>query len=294
MSRPFSCVALVGRHHTAGVGDTLDEIAAFLRARDQEVLFEAETARSIGREETGVPAEGIGERADLAVVVGGDGTMLGIARQMAGFDVPLVGINHGRLGFMTDVPLASWRDALKAILDGQYETGHRTLLSARVMRSHEVVFSALALNDVVVSRGAYGRMVELDVEVDGVFMYTQRADGLIVSTPTGSTAYSLSAAGPILHPNLAGFVIVPVAPQALSNRPIVLPDSSRIMIRVHEAPDSRVNCDMQTFADLQTADEIHIERAPYRIRLLHPVGYSYFATLRKKLSWQLLPQAPER
>jgi NAD+ kinase len=217
--------------------------------------------------------------------------MLGIARELAPWGVPVIGINHGRLGFMTDIPLDRWTDALAAILDGHYEAEERTLLDACVLRDPDssIPFAARALNDVVIGRGLVGRMIELNVEVDGKFMYTQRADGLIIATPTGSTAYALSANGPILHPQLNGIVLVPVAPQALSNRPIVLPDTCRVTVRIGDETDARVNCDMQTFSDLHPGDRIVIERSAYRIRFLHPSGYSYFATLRGKLAWQALP-----
>lgn len=288
--RRFGTIALVGRYQTPGVAGTLTEIALFLQGRGVTVVLEADTAQAIGRTDLpcATPAQ-IGETADLAIVVGGDGTMLGIARELAAYDIPLVGINHGRLGFITDVPLARWREALALILDGRHESGRRTLLAARVERDGRTLFSASALNDVVVARGASGRMVELIVHVDGLFMYTQRADGLIVATPTGSTAYSLSANGPILHPRLPGIVLAPVAPHSLSNRPIVLPDSSRITICLSESRDAMVTCDMQSFSQLTPGDEVVIERSPHTIEFLHPPGWSYFETLRAKLKWHALP-----
>jgi NAD+ kinase len=285
----FQTVALVGRFRSNGIADTLDRIEEFLRQRGLAVLRLAggDEASSGGKTPLDLHADAI----DLAIVVGGDGTMLGIARELAPHGVPVIGINHGRLGFMTDIPLERWSEALAAILDGQFEAEERTLLDARVLRDGEqtIAFEARALNDVVVGRGFVGRMIELNVEVDGKFMYTQRADGLIVATPTGSTAYALSANGPILHPQLGGIVLVPVAPQALSNRPIVLPDSSCVTVRIGEETDARVNCDMQTFSDLHPGDRIVIARSAHRIRFLHPSGYSYFATLRGKLAWQALP-----
>lgn len=288
--RRFKTIALVGRYQTAGVAQTLLEISQFLSQRGCDVVLESETAAAISRTDLrhGPPAE-LGQTADLAVVVGGDGTMLGIARELAPYDIPMVGINHGRLGFMTDIALSRWNDVLVDVLAGRYVSEERTMLNARVMRGDAVIFSALALNDVVVARGASGRMVELQVHVDGQYMYTQRADGLILATPTGSTAYALSSAGPILYPSIAGIVLVPVAPQALSNRPIVLPDHCTVSIRVSEARDSRVNCDMQTFTALETGDEIVVQRAPHRTEFLHPAGYSYFGTLRQKLNWHAIP-----
>jgi len=285
----FQTVALVGRFRSSGIEQTLDRIEVFLRSRGLEVIRpitsidNAGDVKSLAR----LPAHAI----DLAIVVGGDGTMLGIARELAPSGVPVIGINHGRLGFMTDIPLDRWTEALAAILDGHYEAEERTLLDTRVLRDpdSQVPFEARALNDVVVGRGLVGRMLELNVEVDGKFMYTQRADGLIIATPTGSTAYALSANGPILHPQLSGIVLVPVAPQALSNRPIVLPDTCTVTVRIGDETDARVNCDMQTFSDLHPGDRIVIQRSAHRIRFLHPSGYSYFATLRGKLAWQALP-----
>ncbi len=290
MKPAFDCVAIVGRYQSEGVSGTLLEIADFLHQRGIEVLIETETADAVGcRQYTRASIPEIGARAKLAIALGGDGTMLGLARNLASFQVPLVGINHGRLGFVTDISLAQWREALGQILDGSFASEDRTLLTARVMRGEKEVWRHLAMNDVVVSRSSRAGMIELQVHVDGIYMYNQRADGLIVATPTGSTAYALSANGPILHPRLAGLVMVPVAPQALSNRPIALPDDANISIRVVDGREPRVAGDMQVFSDLQIGDDILIERAPYRARFLHPSGYSYFATLRTKLNWHELP-----
>lgn len=290
MSTPFRTVALVGRYQSDGVAGTLTEIAAFLRERAVAVLVDVGTAEAIGRTDLeAATVDEIGHRADLAVAVGGDGTMLGLARHLAQYDVPLVGINHGRLGFVTDIPLEQWRDALGRILEGDYSSEERTQLTTRVLRGSQEIWNQVAMNDVTVSRSSRAGMIELQVHVDGIYMYNQRADGLIVATPTGSTAYALSANGPILHPRLAGLVLVPVAPQALSNRPIALPDDARIHITVVEGREPRVAGDMQVFSDLQVGDDIIVERAPYRARFLHPPGYSYFGTLRSKLNWHELP-----
>lgn len=289
----FQTVALVGRFRSSGIEQTLDRIEIFLRERGLAVFRPAGSAEHAGDVKSIVSRSGSTTDLpiDLAIVVGGDGTMLGIARELAPWGVPVIGINHGRLGFMTDIPLDRWTEALAAILDGHYEAEERTLLDACVLRDPDslIPFRARALNDVVIGRGLVGRMIELNVEVDGKFMYTQRADGLIIATPTGSTAYALSANGPILHPQLSGIVLVPVAPQALSNRPIVLPDTCKVTVRIGDETDARVSCDMQTFSDLHPGDRIVIERSAHRIRFLHPSGYSYFATLRGKLAWQALP-----
>ncbi len=286
----FKTIALVGRYQSEGVVKTLEEIASFLSALGCDVMLESETALAIGRQDMKhASTDLIGQQADLAISIGGDGTMLGIARELARFDVPLVGINHGRLGFITDIALDQWRDALSQVLNGKYESDHRSLLAAEVKRSGEKVWETLALNDVVVSRSSRAGMIELQVHVDGHYMYNQRADGLIIATPTGSTAYALSAAGPILHPSLGGVVLVPVAPHALSNRPICLSDDVEITIRVVDGKEPRVSGDMQMFSDLQMGDDIVIRRAPFTAEFLHPLGYNHFATLRNKLNWQEMP-----
>ncbi|HMM51664.1 MAG TPA: NAD kinase [Burkholderiaceae bacterium] len=290
MKNRFNRVALVSRPQTESVGGTVREIATFLRRRGVAVLVEERSAVMLGASELeSASLEQIGHEADLAVAIGGDGTMLGAARALAPHEVPLVGINHGRLGFITDIGLDSWSQALSSILEGHYASEQRTLLTARVVRGQEVVWTELALNDVVVNRSSRAGMIELQVHVDDLYMYSQRADGLIVATPTGSTAYALSANGPILHPQLAGIVLVPVAPQSLSNRPIALPDDVTITIRVVEGREPRVAGDMQVFSDLQVGDDIIVQRAGFTTTFLHPPGYSYFATLRGKLNWHELP-----
>ncbi|MFT5532322.1 MAG: NAD+ kinase [Burkholderiaceae bacterium] len=292
---PLKTIAIVGKPTAAGIAQSLCEIADFLVATGHVVVLEHETALSTGM--TCYPQmtpEQIGTSVDAAIVVGGDGTMLGIARQLAPYDVPLIGINQGRLGFMTDIPLDRMMPLLTAMLDGKIESERRSLLEGVVYREGLPIFNALAFNDVVVSRGTGSGMVELRVDVDGHFMYNQRSDGLIVATPTGSTAYSLSAGGPLLHPSLGGIVLVPIAPHALSNRPIVLPDYSEIVITVISGRDTSVNFDMQSLASLQLHDRIVIRRSAHTITFLHPPGWSYYDTLREKLHWNEYPSVEGR
>jgi len=286
-------VAIVGKYMAAGIEDTLAELAGFLHQSGLNVVFEQETAQNLRLEPKAVvmTPEQIGRHADVAVVVGGDGTMLGIARQLAPYDVPLIGINQGRLGFMTDITQDAMLAALTDMFGGKLESERRTLLEADVVRDGKNIFHALAFNDVVVSRGSTAGMSELKVEVDGRFMYNQRSDGLIVSTPTGSSAYSLSAGGPLLHPNLGGVVLVPIAPHALSNRPIVLPDTCTIEIEIMGGRDISVNFDMQSLAHLQHHDRIVVRRSQHTITFLHPQGWSYYDTLREKLHWHEYPSA---
>jgi len=293
MTSQFRQVALIGKYHAAVSGpaasstrEALEDIAQFLMSQGCEVHFERETASASGiAGYSTLDVPGIGTHCDLGLVVGGDGTMLGIGRQMARFGVPLIGINQGRLGFITDIPLDQYRATLTPMLRGQYDEDHRSLMHARVMRDGHCVFDALAMNDVVVNRGATSGMVELRVEVDGHFVANQRADGLIVATPTGSTAYSLSAGGPLLHPSTPGWVMVPIAPHTLSNRPIVLPDASEIAIEVVSGRDASANFDMQSLASLLHGDRITVRRSQHRVRFLHPHGWTYFDTLRQKLHW---------
>ncbi len=289
---PQQTIALVVRPNTAGIDEPVQAIVDFLREGGYRVAFEAETAGHVKVD--GVDAmtvEDIGRLAKLAIVVGGDGTMLGVARQLARYKVPLIGINQGRLGFMTDIPIDRMLPVLAAILSGRRKAEERTMLEARVVRDGVEIHCSVAVNDVVVARGSGAGMAELKVSVDGAFMYNQRSDGLIVSTPTGSTAYALSAGGPLLHPSLAGIVLVPIAPHALSNRPIVVPDTSEIVVEIMSGRDVSVNFDMQTFTSLQHGDQIGISRSPNTITFLHPEGWSYYHTLREKLHWNEYPSS---
>ncbi len=296
MRSKFRHVALIGKYHPSlgspaptasdALRETLLKISRFLSEQGCEVALEQATAGHSGI--SGHPildvAE-IGAQCDLGLVVGGDGTMLGIGRQMACYGVPLIGINHGRLGFMTDIPLDNYEETLTPMLRGAYSEDHRSLMHAKVMRDGVCVFDALALNDVVVNRGGTSGMLELRVEVDGHFVANQRVDGLIIATPTGSTAYSLSAGGPLLHPSIPGWVMVPIAPHTLSNRPVVLADQSEITIEIVAGRDASANFDMQSLASLLRGDRINVRRSQHRVRFLHPLGWSYFDTLRKKLHW---------
>jgi NAD+ kinase len=286
MAKRFRHVAIVGKHQAQGMRELLDELAHFLARQGLDVSFERATAMNTGL--AGYPelstAE-IGAQCDLAVVVGGDGTMLGIARELARHNIPLVGINQGRLGFITDIPVGQFREALAPMIAGDYEEEHRSMLEGGVWRDNERIFEGLSLNDVVVSRGATASMVELKIDIGDEFVANLRADGLIVASPTGSTAYALSAGGPILHPGIAGWVLVPIASHTLSNRPIVLPDSGEIRIEIVAGRDASANFDMQSLTSLLHGDQVRVRRSAHKVRFLHPRGWSYYATLRRKLRW---------
>ncbi len=289
MPSRFRHAALVGKyqgHQAQGIRGILEEVAQFLLRQGLEVSLEQQTAQNAGIVDHGsLTAEQLGRECDLAVVVGGDGTMLGIARQLAHHGTPLVGINQGRLGFITDIPGDHYAQALAPMIAGDYEEEHRTMIEGGVSRDGRVVFESFALNDVVVSRGATSSMVELKVDIGPEFVANFRADGLIVGSPTGSTAYAMSAGGPILHPAVAAWVLVPIAPHELSNRTIVLPDTVQIGIEVVAGRDASVSFDMQATASLMHGDRVSVRRSPDQVRFLHPRGWSYYATLRRKLRW---------
>lgn len=292
MSTPFRTLALIGKYQSPDVAESVLSIARFLRDRGLAVLIEQGTASSIGGAQDFPVAsyEHIGASADLAVVIGGDGTMLHTARRLIEHGVPLVGVNLGRLGFLTDIARTAATERLGEILDGAHAEEERFMLDVEVLRSGERVFHTLALNDVVVNKGDLGRMIEFELSIDGEFVYTQRSDGMIVSTPTGSTAYALSANGPILHPSVGGIALVPLCPHALTARPITLPDTCRIDILLLPPHDARVHFDGQTRFDLRAGDCVRLTRSSRSLRLLHPKGYSYFAMLRQKLHWSAAPR----
>jgi NAD+ kinase len=286
MKSQFRHVALVGKFQAQGSRSALEHIAHFLGTKGCEVAIEHDTASNTGLTQfPTLDAAAIGAQCDLALVVGGDGTMLGIGRRLAKFGIPLVGINQGRLGFITDIAFDDYQSILEPMLRGEFEEERRWMMQAEVVRDGRCVFSATAMNDVVVNRGATAGMVELRVEVDGRFVANQRADGLIIASPTGSTAYALSAGGPLLHPSIAGWVLVPIAPHTLSNRPIVLPDAGEVAIEIVAGRDASANFDMQSLASLMHGDRITVRRSEHQMRFLHPKGWSYFDTLRKKLHW---------
>ncbi len=287
-------VALIGKYHSPEIAESLVAMAHALSVRGVRVVIETVTAKnSISPDELRpwefMDFQAIGECAEMAVVIGGDGTLLNAARQLASYGVPLVGINQGRLGFMTDIARQDMLTCIDDLLDGRFAPETRMLLDADVLRGGVRIAANLALNDVVVDKGAIGRLIEFELFIDGEFIYSLRSDGLIAATPTGSTAYSLSANGPILHPAVSGIALVPLCPHSLTNRPILVGDRNEIGVRIVRATDSRVHFDGQVTFDLKQGDLVRIRRSAHSICLLHPPGYSYFAMLRKKLHWSEQP-----
>ncbi|WP_306603731.1 NAD kinase [Azonexus sp.] len=288
-------IALVGKYHSPEIAESLVRLAEYLHERGVSVFIERETSEHIGKlvdlaRWVTCGFNDIGAHADLAIVLGGDGTMLNAARRLARYCVPLVGVNQGRLGFMTDIARDDMLTCMDDLLDGRFQRENRMLLAAEVIRDGKELASNIALNDVVVDKGAIGRMIEFELFIDGAFIYNLRSDGLIVSTPTGSTAYSLSSGGPILHPTLTGIALVPLCPHSLTNRPIIVNDQADIELRITQADDPRAHFDGQLTLDLQRGDSVRLRRSEHTICFLHPPGYSYFAMLRQKLHWSERPR----
>jgi len=279
-------LGLVGKYQGGGSLEGLQQVIDLVRQQGAEVVLDADTAMHWpGANCPSQPLLELGGTCDAVLVLGGDGTMLGAGRELAACGVPVIGINHGRLGFMTDIALEDVAQTLVPMLQGAYETESRPLMHATVWRQDACIFEATTLNDVVVYRGGASGMVELTVQVGERFLARQRADGLIVASPTGSTAYALSAGGPILHPSIAGWVLVPIAPHMLSNRPILLPANETVTIEVVAARDAHAHFDMQRLTSLQVGDRVCVNASQHALQLLHPQGWSYFDTLRRKLHW---------
>ena len=279
----FGRVALIGKLRSAEIAESLRELRAMLEQRGCEVLIERETASDLGLR--GVDYVAIGAEAKLAIVVGGDGTMLAAARNLVRYHVPLVGVNQGRVGFMTDIGHDDMRSGIGAILEGRYSIEERALLEAEIKRNNKSVLQTIALNEAVVGKGSQGRLIEFNLLIDGEFVYSLRADGVIVATPTGSTAYAMSAQGPILHPAVPAFALVPLNPHTLSARPVSVSDRMMIEIVLVRALDARAHFDGFALADMQQGDRLLLKRSADAVRFVHPPGYSYFATLREKLRW---------
>lgn len=283
MPLAFRRVALIGKLRSPEIEASLKGLREFLEKRGCEVLIEAETAGDLGVR--GADYETIGKNADLAVVIGGDGTMLAAARSLVGRRIPLTGVNQGRLGFMTDIGHDDMQAGIGAILDGRFTMEERALLDAEILRDGKAILRTVALNEAVVGKGSQGRLIEFELSIDGEFVYKLRGDGVIVATPTGSTAYALSAQGPILHPAVPALALVPLNPHTLSARPVSVSDRSVIEIVLARALDARAHFDGFALADMAEGDRLVLRRSAEAVRFVHPPGYRYFATLREKLRW---------
>lgn len=284
MKPAFTRVALVGKQ-APEIAQSLRALRDFLRQRGCEVIIEKETAASVGENGAVAGFEEIGRSADLAIVLGGDGTMLAAARNLARHKVPLAGINQGRLGFMTDIALSEMSESVGAILEGRHTIEERALIEAEILRGGKSLLRTVALNEAVLTKGSQARLIEFKLSINGEYVYRLRADGVIVATPTGSTAYALSAQGPILQPTVPAFALVPLNPHVLSARPISVSDSSVIEIELLRALDARAHFDGFALTDLQEGDRLVLKRSADAIHFVHPPGYSYFTMLREKLRW---------
>jgi len=288
MAEDFQQIGLIGKFEDPGIRETILRLAVYLREKKRRLLVEDTTGAYLGKHGLRTaPLAEIAVDSDLAIVVGGDGTMLHAARALAEMNVPLLGVNLGRLGYLTDVSPDDMLTSIDQILAGDFEEEHRLLLRSTAVSETESGPPTLALNDVVIHKWNSARMIELETYIDGHLVGTQRSDGLIVSTPTGSTAYALSGGGPLLHPTLDALVLVSVCPHTLNTRPIVVSGDSRIEISVcgtqHE--HVRVTCDGQLNLPLRKDQRIRIEKDDRCARLIHPRGHNHFYVMRKKLGW---------
>ncbi len=284
----FSRIGLVGRPGSDRALHTLKRLIRYLQGRGVDVVLEEETSNALPGHTLEISNnEALGKTCDLVIVVGGDGSLLGAARALSKYKVPLLGVNRGRLGFLTDITPDDIETKVEEVLSGKYMMETRFLLDSSVIRKGTLIGGGDALNDVVIHPGRFVRMIEFELYIDGQFVYSQRSDGLIVSTPTGSTAYALSGGGPIMHPKLDAIVIVPMNPHTLSSRPIVVDGNSEIKILVGEENSAypHVTCDGQSHVVTNPGDEIHIHKKPHKLHLIHPLNHNFYETCRTKLGW---------
>ena len=292
MSTTFKTVGLFAKDFGAQIADTLNLLCAELDRHKIEAVLDSSAAEYFENRDLSVASrEEIAKRCDLAIVVGGDGTLLNVARALAPAGVPILGVNLGRLGFLADVSPHELTERLNEIFKGQFEEEHRSMLSATVIRDGQIISQSDALNDVVIHKWDIARMIELETRIDERLLYKLRADGLIVSTPTGSTAYALSGGGPILDPALQALVLVPICPHTLSNRPVVVSDTANISVIVQGSASTKaqITCDGQINVGLIGGDLVNINRTQHDVRLIHPSGHDHFDTMRKKLHWAEQP-----
>ena len=288
MQHPFKSVALIGNAKDERVADCMVALARHLAARSLRPLVDVRQPPLFPPDSIVLcPEQSFATRADLIISIGGDGTLLYAASLVAEHAVPLLGINRGRLGFLTDVGPASMLEDVDAVLDGRYTQDRRSLIAARLLREGAPQARALALNDVVINKRDTGRMMEFETAINGRYVNSHGGDGMVVATATGSTAYALSCGGPIVEPDLDVWVLAPISPHTLSDRPIVVRAGSRIHVRLSGRAESHalITCDGTTLGDMRPGDSLHIEGSDLHITLLHPPGYDYYRLLRSKLHW---------
>jgi NAD+ kinase len=289
MQRSFNTIGVIGKLNDPRVARTLTNVCAYLREQNYHVFVEQGSAQFVydsADVNIGSMTQ-LGEECDVVIVLGGDGTFLAAARDIVASNIPLIGVNLGRLGFLVDISPDRLTQTLTQILSGNYTQEQRYLLRAKILRNEHVIHEETAVNEVAIHRWMTPSMIEIVTKIDGVFLNSQRSDGLIIATPTGSTAYSLSAGGPILYPSLNALVLVPLNPHTLSNRPIVIHDSAEIEISFcqREQINALVTCDHVEIPDVLISDKILITKEPLPITILHPAGHDFFDILRSKLNW---------
>jgi NAD+ kinase len=286
-SPQFRRIALITNSRAREIVETLGTVVRYLKRRGVEALLDEHSAGLLP--DSGLPVAppaGLRNGCDLAIAIGGDGTMLRAANLLADTDVPLLGINRGRLGFLADIPADSVESHLDQILSGRYATEERFQLHCQLLRGAEVMLEGDAFNDIIIQKSNTAKLIELETHVDGKLLHSQRSDGMIVASPTGSTAYALSGGGPILHPSLNALVLVPICPHTLSNRPIVIDGDRKVEIRVSKAVDGALlTCDGEVSSELLSGDRVLISKKDRRVRLIHPENHDHFSILRAKLHW---------
>jgi NAD+ kinase len=278
-------VGIISKPRPENICAVVPPLVEWLAARQLNALIDPETAACLGPGHASVPREELPSRSDLILVLGGDGTLLALARLIGESKVPILPVNIGGLGFLTSVTLDELYPILEHVLAGRHRISERILLEAEVERGGKTVERQRALNDAVIHRMTLSRIIDLDLNVDGRYVCSYRADGLIVSTPTGSTAYSLSAGGPIVYPVVDAFVITPICPHALTNRPLVIPDSMQLELKVHTDHEAYLTLDGQVGVELEHDDRVMLRKASAKLRLVRPPAKTYFEILRKKLKW---------
>lgn len=288
MQRPFNTIGIIGKPSDPSISEALTHICAYLVAQNYRVLVAQNSApfvHDVVIESCNVSA--FGKHCDVVIALGGDGTFLAAARAIVADDIPLIGVNLGHLGFLVDISPTALPETLAQMLAGNYTEEQRYLLRAKIIRNEQIIHEETAVNEVAIHRWITPSMIEIITKIDGVFLNSQRSDGLIIATPTGSTAYSLSAGGPILYPSLPALVLVPLNPHTLSNRPIVIHDSAEIEISFcqNKQINALVTCDHIEIPDVLISDKILINKEPLPITILHPIGHDFFEILRNKLNW---------
>jgi NAD+ kinase len=288
MATHFKTIGLIGKANHKATMNTVLELYAHLKEGGYDIVVEDAVANYFGEEPvTSCDLVALGQRCDLVIVVGGDGNMLGAARVLSRFNVAVIGVNRGNLGFLTDLDPNNFANTLDKILNGEYKTEMRYLLDVSVIRHQVVKANNSAMNEVVLHADKVAHMIEFEAYIDGSFVFHQRSDGLIISTPTGSTAYSLSGGGPIVHPSLDAMSLVPMFPHTLTSRPLVVSSDSEIRITLSKKNDAQlqVSCDSHIVLSVLPGDELVIKKHDLALRLIHPLDHDYYDVLRKKLHW---------